>query len=96
MRFASSLVVSLVLTATISFAIPVAIAGLVFGVAITMSLIPGVMMFGHQAAEGILEFLATFGTGKPVTGAIVLGLACSFVGILFDLFNIYRYQSLRD
>lgn len=95
MRFPSSFVVSLVLTATISFAIPVAIVGLVFGLAIIFSITPGFVGFGQQALNSILEFLATFGTGKPVAGMVTLGLACSFVGILFDLFNTYRYQSLR-
>ena len=96
MRVASSFIVSLVLTATISFSIPVAIVGLALGLAIIIGLIPGFMVFGHQTVSGILEFLAVFGTGKPVAGAITLGLASSFVGVLFDLFNIYRFQSLRE
>ena len=95
MRFPSSFLISLILTATISFAIPVAIVGLVLGLAMIVSITPGFVGFGQQAFGSILEFLATFGTGKPVTGMVTLGLACSFVGILFDLFNTYRYQSLR-
>jgi hypothetical protein len=96
MRVASSFIVSLVLTATVSFALPVITIGLVFGIAILICLIPGLTVFGHQGVESILGFLAVFGTGKPVTGVVTLGLASTFVGVLFDLFNIYWYQSLRD
>ena len=66
------------------------------GLAILISLIPGSIEFGNQAVASILEFLAVFGSGKPVSGVVTLGLACSFVGVLFDLFNIYRFQSLRE
>lgn len=96
MRVASSLVISLVLTATVSFALPVLTIGIIFGLAILIRLVPGLMMFGHQFIEALLSFLAVFGTGKPVTGVVTLGLASTFVGVLFDLFNIYWYQSLRD
>jgi hypothetical protein len=96
MRVASSFIVSLVLTATVSFALPVLTIGLVFGLAILICLIPGLTVFGHQAIDAILDFLAVFGTGKPVTGVVTLGLASTVVGVLFDLFNIYCYQSLRD
>ena len=96
MRVQSSFFLSLILTATASFAFPVAVVGLVLGLAILISLIPGFMLLGHQATNSILEFLAVFGTGRPVTGAMTLGLASTFVGVLFDLFNIYWYQSLRE
>ena len=94
MRVASSLIVSLILTTIISFVIPVAIVGLILGVATLISLIPGLTIFGHQAVNCIVEFLAVFGTGNPLSGVITLGLVSSFVGALFDLFNIYRFQSL--
>lgn len=96
MRVASSFIVSLVLTATVSFALPVIVIGMIFALAIALSLIPGLMMFGHQSVASILDFLAVFGTGRPVTGVVTLGLASTFVGVLFDLFNIYWYQSLRN
>lgn len=96
MRVPSSFIISLVLTATVSFAIPVLTIGMIFGLAILIRLVPGLMTFGHQSVEAILGFLAAFGTGKPVTGVVTLGLASTFVGVLFDLFNIYWYQSLRD
>ena len=96
MKIPSGFIISLILTAVFSFAIPVTIVGLVFGLAVVVSLIPGFAVFGHEAANGLLEFLAVFGTGKPIAGVFTLGLTSSFVGVLFDLFNIYRYQSLRE
>lgn len=96
MRIASSFIISLILTATASFAVPITVVGLFFGSAFLIGLIPGLSSFGHEATAEILKFLAVFGSGKPFTGVITLGLASSFVGALFDLFNIYRFQSLSE
>ena len=60
------------------------------------SYVPGFLEVSDRATVYILDFLVVFGDGKPVQGAITLGLAVSIAGILLDLLNIYRYQSLRD
>ena len=96
MRIASNLITSLILTTIASFAIPITLAGLFFGSAFLVGLIPGLEIFGHEAISEILKFLAVFGSGKPFAGILILGLASSFVGVLFDLFNTYRFQSLRE
>ena len=96
MRVASNLIISLILTATVSFAIPMTIAGFFLGSAFLIGLIPGLGLFGHEATTEVLKFLAVFGSGKPFSGILTLGLASSFVGVLFDIFNIYRFQSLRE
>jgi hypothetical protein len=44
----------------------------------------------------MLNFLAVFGDGKPLQGLITLGITVSIAGILLDILNFYRYQSLRD
>ena len=95
MRIASNSIVSLFMTAIIIFILPIAIVGFMLGSVLIVSLIPGFMELGSQSVDSILQFLAVFGSGKPVAGMITLSLAGSFVGILFDLFNIYRFQSLR-
>lgn len=95
MRVASSIIFSLVLTSTISFTIPVAITGFVFGVAFVVSLIPGLVSFGHQAMSCVFDFLAVFGNDNPIWGLITLGLVSAFVGFILDLSNAYRYQSTR-
>jgi hypothetical protein len=61
-----------------------------------VSYIPGLVLLGKSGALEILNFLAIFGDGHPFQGVLTLGLAAGIVGILFDLFNFYLYQSLRD
>ncbi len=95
MRIAPSILFSLVLTATISFTIPIIVAGLVLGMAFTISLIPGLVTFGHHVVTMIFEFLAVFGNGNPIGGVVTLGLVSAFVGLILDLSNAYRYQSMR-
>ncbi len=95
MRVVPSIALSLVLTATISFTVPLAVTGFVFGTAFVVSLIPGLVALGHQAMDLIFEFLAVFGNGKPLGGIVTLGLVSTFVGLILDLSNTYRYQSMR-
>ncbi|HEY9836870.1 MAG TPA: hypothetical protein V6D27_08225, partial [Vampirovibrionales bacterium] len=57
--------------------------------------LPGLTNLGKSAVKQLLQFLATFGSGHPLQGAIVIGLACSVVGVLFDAYALYRYQNLR-
>lgn len=95
MRVTSSVIISLVLTATISFALPVAIAGMVFGIAFVLSLLPGLEAIGQETISYIFSFLAVFGNGKAIGGLVTLGLVSSFVGVMLDLSNAYRYQSMR-
>lgn len=96
MRILNNLLVSLLVTALISFSTPVVLFGLILGALLIVSHIPGIAMLGEAGAIQILNFLAVFGSGQPLTGVIILGLVGSLVGGLFDIFNFYRYQSLRS
>ena len=49
----------------------------------------------ETGVEQVLNFLATFGSGQPVHGLIVIGFTCGLVGGLFDTYAFYRYQNLR-
>jgi len=85
---------SLLLTSVFSFVAPIVLVG---GAWISLSLIgyiPG--LEGKSIAEQILQFLATFGSGNSFRGLVVIGLTCSLVGVLFDTYAFYRYQSLRN
>ena len=79
-----------------SFAIPVLLFGAVLGFLSLTSYIPGFWEVNNQATAYIVDFLAVFGSGKPIQGLITLGLTVSIVGILLDIANFYRYQSWRD
>ncbi len=86
---------SLLLTIAFSFVAPLLIIG---GVLFSLSLssyLPGLERVAQAIAEQILQFLATFGSGCPLRGLVVIALTCSFVGALFDTYAFYRYQSFR-
>lgn len=86
---------SLLLAMTLSFIAPLFLIG---GGLVGLSLInhiPGLQGITQMLAEQILQFLAAFGSGNSWQGLIVIGLTCSFVGALFDIYAFYRYQILR-
>lgn len=92
----SQFFLSLFLTASISFALPIMLFGTVLGFLTLTSYIPGFWELSDRGSTYVLNFLAVFGSGKPLEGAIVLGITVSIAGILLDLLNFYRYQSWRD
>ena len=98
MRIISSLFVSLLLTTTISFAIPAFIIGTIFAMLLLLGYVPGLTLLGHCGVDRVLNFLAVFGTGNPLEGLMILGFAFALVGMLFEIFifYLYRYQELRS
>jgi hypothetical protein len=87
---------SLFLTASMSFALPVVLFGSVLGFLTLTSYVPGFLALSNQGTLYMLNFLAVFGDGKPIQGVITLGVTVGIAGILLDVLNFYRYQSLRD
>ena len=87
---------SLFLAASMSFLLPVLLFGTLLGFLALVSYIPGFFEVSNEGTLYILNFLAVFGTGKPLQGIITLGFTISIAGILLDLLNFYRYQSWRD
>lgn len=79
-----------------SFALPVVLFGSVFGFLTLASHIPGFWAVSNESLLYVLNFLGVFGDGKPLQGVITLGVTVSIAGILLDILNFYRYQSLRD
>lgn len=107
MRFLN-LIRSVLLSMIVSFTAPVAIIGLMLAVSYgidglsSMSClgVPGSSPLNGEAgldfvnmASQITGFLVIFGRGSPVEGILILGLASSVAGGLFDLFNSYRIMS---
>lgn len=87
---------SLLLTIIFSFVAPILLlSGALVSLAL-ISYIPGLQGIGQATLGQILQFLATFGSGNPFRGLVVIALTCSLVGALFDTYAFYRYQSLRD
>ncbi len=86
----------LALTIVFSFVAPIF---LVSGLLVSFSLIghlPGLAAFSAAMSQGIAQFLAAFGSGNSWRGIAIIGLACSFVGALFDTYTFYRYRKLRN
>ncbi len=86
---------SLVLTMIFSFVAPMFFVG---GCLLLISLfgyIPGLQAGSEAISTQIIHFLATFGSGTPLRGMVVISLTCSFVGGLFDSYAYYRCQILR-
>ena len=92
----SNLFLSLFLAAAISFAAPVVLICGTLGFLNLVACVPGFFDLSELGKFQILNFLAVFGSGKPLQGAITLGLTLCIVGILLDMLNFYRYQSMRD
>ena len=88
--------VSLFLAAFMSFTAPVLLIVSILGFLNLTGYVPGFFEVSDRGIVHVLDFLAVFGEGKPVQGIITLGITLSIAGILLDLLNIYRYQSLRD
>jgi len=86
---------SLFLTSLLSFAAPVLLIG---GTLMGLSLvgqIPYAEVISRMGAAQMLKFLAVFGSGDAVQGALVIGLTCALVGALFDTYAFYRHQNFR-
>ena len=92
----TNLFLSLFLAAATSFTAPVVLIGCILGFLTIVGYVPGFFDLSELGKLQILNFLAVFGSGKPLQGAITLGLTLCIVGILLDISNFYRYQSTRD
>lgn len=86
---------SLVLTIIFSFVAPMFLVGGFLLLISVLGYIPGFQELSEAIAHPIMHFLATFGSGSPLRGMVVISLTCSFVGGLFDSYAYYRCQILR-
>ena len=85
---------SILLTAFFSFAVPIVAAGALLALLAVAGLIPPYQELAQAGTLGVLRFLATFGNGNPVMGSLAIGLVWGWVGALFDLGTLYRYELL--
>ena len=95
MTFFTNFLRSLVLTIIFSFVVPMFLVGGFLLLLPFLGYIPGLQGMTEAIATQIIHFLATFGSGSPLGGLIVISLTCSFVGALFDMYVYYRCQILR-
>lgn len=87
---------SLILSGIFSFLLPLLLIGVILGSLTLINYVPWLEPVSHDGIEQVLNFLLIFGSGSAIRGIVIIGLVCSLVGILFDTYAFYRYQSLRD
>ena len=86
---------SLIVTSMLSFMAPLFFLGLAVAGLSLSAYIPILTGMNQLLIEQILKFLGVFGNGSAVEGSLVIAIACSLVGMLFDAYNFY-YRSLRN
>jgi hypothetical protein len=86
---------SLLLTSFFSFAAPTLLLGGLLTSLFLLCYVPTLEEIGQFGIEQILDFLATFGSGQPFEGLLVISLTCSLVGALFDAYVFYQQQAPR-
>ena len=86
---------SLLLTIIFSFVAPMLLVGGLLLAISLISYIPNLEKISEAIAWRVMQFLATFGSGTPLRGILVISLTCGFVGALFDMYAYYRGHILR-
>jgi len=83
---------SLLLTGLLSFIAPLLLIGAGLTSCSLIGLVPALQAVGRSGEDQILQFLATFGSGCPLQGFLVIGLAFGLVGALFDTYAAYQHS----
>lgn len=94
MKSLKNFLLFLILTIFFSFATPIIVVGILLAGLALIHLIPGFEAIAQGGIDGVLQFLATFGNGYPISGILTIGLTCGFVGGLFQVGTGYRYRHL--
>jgi hypothetical protein len=96
MSILPNLLRSLLLTGIFSFLVPVALIGIILATLLAIGYVPHLEIVGKAGVSQVFYFLSTFGSGSVLRGIVTIATTGSVVGILFDAYTFYRYQSLRD
>jgi hypothetical protein len=92
MHSALSLARSLTVAVCIGFLLPVlGVSFAIIGLGIATYL-PGVDWISQVGLQGLMTVLATFGSGDPLEGLMVIGAAFALVSALFDGYVTYRQR----
>ncbi len=83
---------SLLLTSLLSFIAPLLLIGAGLTSCSLIRFVPALQGVGRSGEDQILQFLATFGSGCPFQGFLVIGLAFGLVGALFDTYAAYQHS----
>ncbi len=90
MTILTNLLRSLLLTIIFSFITPVILIGTSWMSFALISSVPSLQGFGQYGTAQMWQFLATFGSGHPWQGCLVIAITCSLVGAMFDTYVFYQ------
>lgn len=94
MKSLKNFVLFLLLTVFFSFATPIIFVGILLAGLALLHIIPGFEELAQGCIDSVLQFLAIFGNGYPLSGILTIALTCGFVGGLFQVGTGYRYRHL--
>jgi hypothetical protein len=77
---------SVLLASLLSFVAPLLLIGVGLTGCSLIGFLPVFQGIGHSGEYQILQFLATFGSGCPLEGFLVIGTTFALVGALFDTY----------
>lgn len=83
---------SVLLTSLLSFVAPLLLIVVGLISFLLIGLVPPLQGVGRSGEELILHFLATFGSGCPLQGFLVIGLTFGLVGALFDTYASFGHS----
>ncbi len=95
MSLLPNLLQSIFLAGLFGFLLPVLVLGGIWGGLALLGWLSGWAIVREVGVEPVIQFLNVFGNGSAVRGLLIIGMACSAVGILLDSYTLYR-QSLRN
>jgi hypothetical protein len=86
---------SLFLAALFSFFAPLLLVSGSLASTWLLTCIPGLEAIGQMPTDMVLGVLSAFGSGCAFQGMLTIGLACGFVGALFDVYVFYSFGTQK-
>lgn len=83
---------SVLLAGLLSFVAPLLFIGAGLTSFLLIGLVPALQGVGRSGEDLILQFLATFGSGSPLQGFLVIGTTFGLVGALFDTYASFQHS----
>lgn len=77
---------SLGLSILFSFSIPIVLFTSLWGLLLVVAQFPWTQSLGYICLSAFVPFLATFGTGNPWIGMVVISTVAAIAGAMFDAY----------
>lgn len=87
---------SLGLSVLFSFFIPIVLFTGLWGLFLVVAQVPWTQSLGYICLSAFVPFLATFGTGNPWVGMVVIATVAAIVGAMFDAYAFSLSRSYDE